>query len=252
MSKESIKKLRMENFMKRQLIILSIFCLLFAVNIFAQTVPVNQKSGESVENAINRSDSISAEAASKMALNVGAKIPSFELQNEKNELITSSELLKQGNLVLVFYRGAWCPYCNTYLKKLQNNIDKITENGGKLVAISVENPDNSMAVAKKNELKFTVLSDTHLDVARKFGIVYQLPPETDERYKGFGIDLVKQNGTETPDLPLSATYVVKQNGEIAYAFLEPDYKRRAEPSEIVEVLIKIKKPSEANALTNEK
>jgi peroxiredoxin len=123
---------------------------------------------------------------------------------------------------------------------LQKSLGEIEANGGKLVAISVETPDNSLSVTQKNELNFTVLSDKNLDVARKFGIVYQLSPETEEKYKGFGLDLAKQNGTKTPDLPLSATYIVKQNGEIFYAFLEPDYTKRAEPSVIIENLAKLK------------
>lgn len=205
-------------------------CTLFIMQGFAQT------SGE----VKKPNKMITAAQAQKSALNVGAKIPAFTLTNEKNEQVSSESLLKDGNLVLVFYRGAWCPYCNLYLKNLQKSLDKITASGGKLVAVSVENPDTSLTVSQKNELKFTVLSDSKLDVARKFGIVYQLDDATNEKYKGYGIDLVKQNGTETPDLPLSATYIVKQNGEISYAFLEPDYTKRAEPAVIIEQLEKIK------------
>ena len=98
-----------------------------------------------------------------------------------------------------------------------------------------------MAVAKKNELNFTVLSDPTLNVARSFGIVYQLSDETNEKYKGYGIDLVKYNQTEKPDLPISATYVVSKKGEIVYAFVEPDYQKRAEPEAIVQALAKLKK-----------
>ena len=94
--------------------------------------------------------------------------------------------------------------------------------------------------SKKNELDFTVLSDPHLTVARKFGIVYQLPQETDELYKSHGLDVAKHNEMERAELPLSATYVVNQKGEIVYAFLEPDYKKRAAPETIIETLSKIK------------
>lgn len=225
--------------MKIKIIAASIFCALFAMQIFSQTdqaMEMKQNSGKTK----NASKIVTAEEASKKALNVGAKIPSFTLLNEKNEQVTSEDLLKEGNLVLVFYRGAWCPYCNLYLKSLQKDLDKITNSGGKLVAVSVENPDTSLTVSQKNELKFTVLSDKKLEVARKFGIVFQLPADLNEKYKGYGVDLVKQNQTETPDLPLSATYIVKQNGEIVYAFLDPDYTKRAEPSVIVEQLEKIK------------
>ncbi len=226
--------------MKNKLILASIFCALLATQIFSQIKDKNMEMKSMEGDKTMASKMVTPEQAAKNALNVGAKMPSFTLPDDKNQQVSSSDLLKQGNLVVVFYRGAWCPYCNTYLRKLQKNLTEIEANGGKLVAISVENPDTSLANAQKNEVQFTVLSDKHLDLARQFGIVYQLPPETNEKYKGYGVDLVKQNGTETPDLPLSATYIVNQKGEIVYAFLEPDYTKRAEPAVIIEHLAKIK------------
>lgn len=182
---------------------------------------------------------LTAEEVSKTALNVGAEMPSFNLSDASGKTVASSDLLKQGNLVVVFYRGAWCPYCNLYLKKLQDNVSQIQAQNANIVAISAENPDKSLSVAQKNKVSFEVLSDPKLETARKFGIVYQLDSGTNEKYKGFGVDLVKQNETETPDLPLSATYIVNQKGEIVYAFLESDYKKRAEPNDIIEVLSKM-------------
>ena len=181
--------------------------------------------------------------AAKNALNVGAKMPSFSLKDSNGKTVNSDDLLKQGNLVVVFYRGSWCPFCNLYLRNLQKNLAQIKAAGGNLVAVSVENPDNSLSVAKKNELGFTVLSDPNLTVARKFGIVYQMPKETDELYKSRGLDVAKHNEMEKAELPLSATYIVNQKGEIVYAFLESDYKKRAEPQVIIETLSKIKQPS---------
>ncbi len=217
--------------MKTKIVILSIFCVLFAMQTFSQT---SKKMGNKKGKKI-----ITAEEAVKNALNVGTKIPSFTLLNEKNEQISSESLLKEGNIVLVFYRGAWCPYCNLYLRSLQKSLGDITKNGGKLVAVSVENPDTTLTVLQKNDLKFTVLSDKKLEVARKFGIVFQLPADTNEKYKDYGIDLVKQNETATPELPLSATYIIKHDGEIVYAFLDPDYTKRAEPGVIIENLKKL-------------
>jgi peroxiredoxin len=179
---------------------------------------------------------VSPQDAAKTALNVGGQMPEFTLSDATGKSVTSNELLKQGNLVVVFYRGAWCPFCNKYLHKLQENLSEIKAGGGNLVAISVENPDTSMTVSSKNELTFTVLSDPKFSVAKKFGIVYELPKETNEKYKGYGIDLVKNNGTEKPELPLSATYVVDSKGKIIYAWLEPDYTKRAEPADILKVL----------------
>lgn len=220
--------------MKRSVLISILALAMFAGASFAQKTPADPGKDTPTPKIV------SAEDAKTKALNVGAKIPAFSLLNEKNQLVTSDDLLNEGNLVLVFYRGAWCPVCNLYLKTLQKNLGDITANGGKLVAVSVESPDNSLSLAKKNELNFTVLSDNNLDVARKFGIVYQLSPKLDEKYKGYGIDLVKQNKTQTPDLPLSATYIVSQTGEIIFAFLEPDYRLRAEPTVIISELKKLR------------
>lgn len=179
---------------------------------------------------------VSPADAAKKALNVGAKAPAFELKDSNGKLVSSSDLLKQGNLVVTFYRGAWCPFCNTYLRKLGQRMQDIKAAGANLVAISVENPDSSMAVAKKNEVLFPVLSDPNLDVARKFGIVYEMPPATAEQYKSRGLDLAKRNSMAKPELPLSVTYIIDKTGTITYAFIETDYKKRAEPEVIIDNL----------------
>jgi peroxiredoxin len=186
--------------------------------------------------------SVSETDAVKHALKAGEKMPVFKLKDATGKTVKSRDLLKQGNLVIVFYRGSWCPFCNLYLRNLQKNLAKIKAAGGNLVAVSVENPDNSLSVAKKNELDFTVLSDPNLSVALKFGIVYQMLKETDELYKSHGLDVAKHNDMERAELPLSATYVVNRKGEIVYAFLEPDYKKRAAPEAIIETLQKINSP----------
>ncbi len=222
--------------MTKKIFILGICVFALACNAFSQeTMPAKKDSMMTKD--------ITAQEAAKTALNVGGTMPSFNLMDAKGNSVSSNDLLKQGNLVVVFYRGAWCPFCNLYLRNLQKNLTQIKENGGVLVAISVENADTSVSVAQKNNVEFTVLSDPKLDLARKFGIVYQLSADVNEQYKGYGVDLVKQNGTEKPDLPLSATYVVNQKGEIVYSFLEPDYQKRAEPSVIIETLKKIKSDS---------
>ena len=228
----------------KKFIYLAVFALIFlSISSFAQDTKMD-KDGAMMKKGAMKGDAmkiVSVEDAAKTALNVGAEMPAFTLNDSLGKSVSSKNLLKQGNLVVVFYRGAWCPFCNKYLHDLQKNLSRIKQNGGTLVAISVENPDRSMAIAKKNELEFTVLSDPNLTVARSFGIVYQLPDATNEKYKGYGIDLVKYNSTEKPELPISATYVVSKKGKIVYAYIEPDYKKRAEPDAIVAALSAIKK-----------
>lgn len=210
----------------------------------SETPTLAQKTPEKESAKKTGSDEfVSVEQAVANALKAGDEMPAFELPDARNELVRSRDLLARSNLIVVFYRGDWCPYCNLYLKRLQKSVGDFRKNGGELVAISVEDPDESLSVAQKNSLDFRVLSDRNLELARKFGIVYQLPPETDERYKRSGIDLVRDNRTEKPELPLSATYIVDRNGRITYAFLDPDYKKRLEAEDIIEQLRKIEKPS---------
>jgi len=219
------------------------FTKIFALALLACALSFNVRSQETVMNGAKTLDDnkiVSADDAAKNALNVGAKMPSFSLKDSSGKTVESGDLLKQSNLVVVFYRGSWCPFCNLYLRNLQKNLAQIKAAGGNLVAVSVENPDNSLSVAKKNELAFTVLSDPNLTVARKFGIVYQMPKKTDELYKSKGLDVAKHNAMDKAELPLSATYIVNQKGEIVYAFLESDYKKRAAPETIIETLSKIK------------
>lgn len=191
--------------------------------------------------AVKLPDGLISDAdAVKNALKVGAQMPSFALKDIDGKDVGSDELMKKGNLVLIFYRGAWCPFCNTYLQELQRNAAAIQDAGGEIVAISVESPDGSTTVAQKNELKFTVLSDPNLETARKFGIVYQLPAETDKTFKSRGLDVAIHNQMEKAELPLGATFIVNQQGEITYAYLDTDYKKRAEPEVIIENLNKIR------------
>ena len=170
------------------------------------------------------------------ALNVGDRIPSFVLGDARGQNISSADLLKKGPIVLVFYRGAWCPYCNLYLRGLQRRLGEFRARGAELVAISVEPPDRSLKVVTDNKLDFTVLSDPELATAREFGIVYEVPKVVNEAVIELGLDIAKYNGAEKAELPLSATYVVSSSGRIEYAFLEVDYKKRADPDDILAVL----------------
>jgi peroxiredoxin len=170
------------------------------------------------------------------ALNVGGLMPEFTLTNAFDKTVSSKELLEKGHLIIVFYRGAWCPYCNLYLRAMQKRMAKFKKYGANLLAISVEPPDKSLAVSQKNKLDFIVLSDPNLAVARKFGIVYEMPKVTNDAILGVGFDIAKYNKMEKAELPLSATYVVTDKGEVVFAFLEPNYKKRADPKEIIKVL----------------
>jgi peroxiredoxin len=172
------------------------------------------------------------------ALDVGDKMPLFELPDAHGKMVSSNDLLSDGALVIVFYRGAWCPYCNLYLHALQEYLPEFESLGASMVAISGEPPDRSLEVEQKDSLTYPVLSDTALIASRKFGIVYEVPQVIQKVMSERGFDLKTYYGTDKAELPLSATYVVDRNGKIIFAFLDPDYKLRAEPADILAALKK--------------
>ncbi|MEM9542696.1 MAG: peroxiredoxin-like family protein [Cyanobacteria bacterium P01_E01_bin.42] len=173
------------------------------------------------------------------ALKEGDTAPDFSLPNVKNQFVTLQDLLKQGAIVLSFYRGGWCPYCNMELRGLQKALPEIQALGATLVAVSPETPDNSLSTAEKNELTFEVLSDEGNKIAREFGLVFTVPEELRPVYEGFGIDLPAHNGDTTFELPIPATYVIGSDGQIIHAFVNTDYTKRLDPEVIIAALKKI-------------
>ncbi|MDO1501627.1 peroxiredoxin-like family protein [Winogradskyella maritima] len=176
------------------------------------------------------------EGISKQAIQIGEKFPKFVLKNAKSETISSSHLLKNGPLVISFYRGGWCPYCNIELKALQAALPEFKSKGANLVAISPETPDNSLSTAEKNELSFEVLTDEDNLLAKQIGLVFQLPKEIQSIYDNFGIDVAKHNENDKFELPVAATFVVNKDGIVTYRYVNEDYTKRAEISEIIEAL----------------
>lgn len=170
------------------------------------------------------------------AVKSGDTLPSFELPNVNGDTIQSDELLNDGPLVISFYRGGWCPYCNMELRALQNILPQIKEAGAQLVAISPETPDNSLSTSEKNELSFEVLSDVDNTYAKELGLVFQMPEDLREVYHSFNLHVDQHNGNEDYELPMPATYVVDKDGKVIFDFVLEDYTYRLEPSEILKSL----------------
>ncbi|MBR9861559.1 AhpC/TSA family protein [bacterium] len=169
------------------------------------------------------------------AANVGDTAIDFTLTNANGKEVNLYELLKNGPVVLTWYRGGWCPYCNITLRRLQEELPNFKEQGAQLVALTPELPDRSLSTKEKLDLEFHVLSDVANVVARKYGIVFDLTPEVAVAYQeSFGLH--EYNGDETNELPLAATYVIDENHVIRYAFVDAEYRNRAEPKAILEAL----------------
>ena len=169
------------------------------------------------------------------AKNVGDTASNFKLTNAIGDTIQLSDYLKKGKVILTWYRGGWCPYCNLTLRSLQQSLPDFKAKGANLLALTPEVPDKSISTAEKNNLEFEVLSDIGNEVARDYGVVFTLIPELAESYQA-AFDLHSYNGDESNELPLAATYIINKEGIIEYAFLHKDYRNRAEPSEILENL----------------
>jgi peroxiredoxin len=150
--------------------------------------------------------------------------------------VSSRDLLAKGPLVVSFYRGVWCPYCNLELQALQSVLPEIVGRGASLVAISPQTAPNSRKSQRDNKLEFPILSDVRSEVADAFGIRFALPDYLVEVYKGFGNDLSVVNDDPSWVLPMPARYVIGTDGIIAYAEVNPDYTKRPDPSELLPVL----------------
>ena len=140
------------------------------------------------------------------ALKVGDRAPDFELPDAAGKKVKLSGLLARGPVIVTWYRGGWCPYCNIALRGFHKRLPEIRSAGASLVAISPETPDNSLGTAEKNHLDFDVLSDRGNKVARAFGVAYKLPKVVADQFKG-RLDLAKYNGDDSGELPLGVTYV---------------------------------------------
>jgi peroxiredoxin len=178
------------------------------------------------------------------ALKAGDHAPSFELPDGDGMLWRSEDLLRpftpsagaNGALVIVFYRGRWCAYCNAQLSALQEIHSQIAEAGASLVAISPQTQKHSYMTRDMHKLRFPVLSDQGNQIARKFGLVYRLSPELQAMYESIMTKLPGYNGEQSWELPLAATYVVKPGGTILWSRINADWRKRPEPEEILKVL----------------
>ncbi|KAA1159972.1 peroxiredoxin-like family protein [Pseudoalteromonas distincta] len=170
------------------------------------------------------------------ALQIGQKVENFSLANHNGENIELADLLKKGPVIISFYRGGWCPYCNLELKALNDFLPQFKTQSAQLVAISPQLPDETLSTAQKNDLEFDVLCDVSNKVAEQFGLLFTLDERIQALYTQFGIDFEHYYGDKSFKLPLPATYVINQEGVITYAFLSEDYTLRAEPIDVMTAL----------------
>ncbi len=194
-----------------------------------------EKAPESKKTAYAEGiDAVAASGLVDRAIRTGEVAPGFSLKNATGETVTLKGALEKGPVVLMWYRGGWCPYCNLQLRAMQDVLPEIEATGAQLIALTPELPDKSLDTREKNELKFEVLTDLDQEVARAYGLVFNLTPEVAALYRE-NFDLKEYNGEKASrdELPLAATYVIDVDGKVAWHFLDADYRKRAEPREVV-------------------
>jgi len=184
-------------------------------------------------------EKLHASSIAENAINTGDSVPDFELPNARGGTVRLYQALGKGPVVLSFYRGGWCPFCNLELQALQARLPEIQALGASLIAISPETPDHSLSTAEKHGLGFEVLSDVGNSTARTFGLVFTMYEEMRPLYLKWGLDVPACNGDDSWELPVPATYVIDTGGTVRAAHVDKDYTRRMEPEQVVTALRKL-------------
>ena len=167
---------------------------------------------------------------------VGVPAPLFKLPDARGGDVALADLLSEGPVVLVFYRGAWCPYCNLQLAAYQSALADIRAAGATLVAVSPQTPDQSLSLAEQRALEFPVLSDAGNRVASEYGLVFTAGAEATTTMGELGVELSSFNGDDTNTLPAPSTFVIGQDGRIRFASVSGDYRWRVGPEEVLAAL----------------
>lgn len=195
-----------------------------------------ERVGPDIVRLVEEDNAALVERANRAAT-VGFTMPGLNLPNHTGGMTDLGLLFGQGPLIVTFYRGGWCPYCNLELRAYQDLLPEITAAGARLVAVSPETPDNTMSTAEKNALAFDVLTDSGGELADALGIRFELSPAIKALYQKFGHDLPLRNGDGRWSLPMPATYVVAKGGRIAFANIDPDYRKRLDPRVVLNALV---------------
>jgi peroxiredoxin len=169
-------------------------------------------------------------------LNKGEMAPDFTANDQMGKAINLKAQLKTGAVVLVFYRGQWCGYCNKQLSDLQDSLSLITAKGAQLIAVTPEKNENVAKTIEKTKAVYSMVSDDHLKIMNAYKVTFGLDEATTKKYKGYGIDLVDANGANGNSLPVPAVYIIGKDGKIIYRYFDENYTKRMSVKEILTML----------------
>lgn len=199
---------------------------LLALTLAILAVPLEAQATDPKTVLAKATEDLMRSGQAERAVHRGQKAPDFTLPDAKGQVVRLSGLLKKGPVILTFYRGGWCPYCNLQLRSYQAHLAEIRAKGAELVAVSPQIPEYTLSTAEKDALTFPVLSDVGGKVAREYGLVFQVPDEVVPIYRQFGIDLEKHNGDTRHELPIPGTYLIGPDGTVLLSHVDADYKKR--------------------------
>ncbi len=169
-------------------------------------------------------------------LNVNDSAPNITSIDQNGKTVILTDLLKKGSVVIVFYRGEWCPYCNKQLMELEDSMTLITNKGASIIAVSPEKQENIAKTIQKTKATYSVLSDDSLKIMSAYKVAFALDERTTVKYKGYGINLQEMNGSNGNNLPVPAVYIINKEGKITYRYFDVNYKNRVSVNEILKHL----------------
>jgi peroxiredoxin len=169
---------------------------------------------------------------------INSKAPDFKGKDQNGVDIRLKDLLKKGKVVLVFYRGNWCPFCNKELKALADSLQLIKAKGATLIAVTPEQQEGIKKTIENTKAEFSIISDEQLKIMKAYEVEFELSEVNIKRYKNGGIDINENNGKNGAFLPIPAVYVINKESSIVYRFFNADYKKRPTVAEILTVLDK--------------
>lgn len=164
---------------------------------------------------------------------IGSKAPDFKAKDQDGKEVRLKDLLKKGKVVLVFYRGYWCPYCNRELSRLQDSLSQIQEKGASVIAVSPEKPENIRQTVDKTKAAYSLIYDEGMKIMKAYDVEYELEETTLARYRSSGLDIEKNNGTNGKYLPVPAVYIIDKESTVTYRFFDADYKKRPSIAELL-------------------
>ena len=164
---------------------------------------------------------------------IASKAPDFKATDQNGNEIRLKDVIKKGKVVLVFYRGQWCPYCNKELSRLQDSLQFIIDKGATLLAVSPELPENVSKTVEKTKATYSVLYDKDMKIMKAYDVEYEMTENDVTRYRNSGLDIEKANGKNGKFLPVPAVFIIDKDATVTYRFFEKDYKKRPSVKEIL-------------------